>query len=168
MTPATWSPPRSASQVVELSVGFRIRTDPEQAEVIAARLIEALEGTVGLTLETRDLPSVPVANEEAEPVLRLQVESRRVLLLGAVVPFTRLEFDLLHFLCAHPDRVLDRDTLMAEVWGLHGVIGDRLTVDVHVRRLRMKLGSESPLITTVRGVGYRFEGSDRVRVENRR
>jgi DNA-binding response OmpR family regulator len=180
MTPTTWLSPRSPSQVVELSVGFRIRTDPDQAEVIAARLIEALEGTVDLTFRARNVPSGPAASEVAEldvpehyrqepavvePVLRLQVESRRVLLLGVVVSFTRLEFDLLLFLCTHPDRVLDRDTLMSEVWGMRGVVGDRRTVDVHVRRLRMKLGSESPLITTVRGVGYRFEGSERVWVE---
>ena len=69
------------------------------------------------------------------------------------VAFTRVEFDLLLFLGRHPRRVFTRGQLLQTVWGLSHA-GER-TVDVHIRRLRAKLGAV-PLITTVRGVGYRL------------
>ncbi|GAA4538960.1 hypothetical protein GCM10023192_41510 [Amycolatopsis samaneae] len=96
--------------------------------------------------------------------LRLHVPSRRALLRGETLDFTRLEFDLLLYLATHPDRVLDRDTLMREVWELPGGHGGR-TVDVHVRKIRGKLEPVIAPITTVRGVGYRFDGADQVDVE---
>ncbi|XPP27923.1 MAG: winged helix-turn-helix domain-containing protein [Leucobacter sp.] len=68
---------------------------------------------------------------------------------------TYKEFELLHFLTAHPGRVFTREQLLSEVWGTDYFGGTR-TVDVHVRRLRAKLGEHEALISTVRGVGYGF------------
>lgn len=68
---------------------------------------------------------------------------------------TYKEFELLHFLAAHPGRVFTREQLLSEVWGTDYFGGTR-TVDVHVRRLRAKLGEHEALISTVRGVGYGF------------
>lgn len=68
---------------------------------------------------------------------------------------TYKEFELLYFLAAHPDRVFTREQLLSEVWGTDYFGGTR-TVDVHVRRLRAKLGDHESLISTVRGVGYGF------------
>jgi len=69
---------------------------------------------------------------------------------------TFTEFELLRFLATHPGRVFSRKQLLAEVWGFDYYGGPR-TVDVHVRRLRAKLGPEyESLIGTVRNVGYRF------------
>lgn len=68
---------------------------------------------------------------------------------------TYKEFELLHFLAKHPSRVFTRDQLLSEVWGTDYFGGVR-TVDVHVRRLRSKLGEHESLISTVRGVGYGF------------
>lgn len=87
-----------------------------------------------------------------------------VLLRGAALELTRLEFDLLVFLCRNPNQVHDRATLMTQVWKLPGQPTSR-TIDVHVRRLRRKLDGLN-LLTTVRGVGYRAEGVDRVRIED--
>jgi DNA-binding response OmpR family regulator len=70
------------------------------------------------------------------------------------LPMTRLEFDLLHFLAVNPRRVFSRMQLLTAVWGYEHT-GER-TVDVHVRRLRVKLGAHVPLVTTVYGVGYRL------------
>jgi DNA-binding response OmpR family regulator len=67
---------------------------------------------------------------------------------------TRLEFDLLLFLADNPRRVFSRMQLLSAVWGYEHT-GER-TVDVHVRRLRVKMGVQVPLITTVYGVGYRL------------
>lgn len=66
------------------------------------------------------------------------------------------EFELLKYLAQHPGRVFSRDQLLQEVWG-YDYYGGTRTVDVHVRRLRAKLGPEhEQLINTVRNVGYRF------------
>lgn len=72
-----------------------------------------------------------------------------------MLDLTYKEFELLHFLAKHPGRVFTRDQLLTEVWGTDYFGGTR-TVDVHVRRLRAKLGEHEALISTVRGVGYGF------------
>lgn len=72
-----------------------------------------------------------------------------------MLDLTYKEFELLHFLASNPGRVFTRDQLLGEVWGLDYYGGTR-TVDVHVRRLRAKLGEHEALIGTVRGVGYGF------------
>ena len=75
---------------------------------------------------------------------------------GRVLDLTFKEFELLKYLAQHPGRVFTRDQLLQEVWG-YDYFGGTRTVDVHVRRLRAKLGTENEsLIGTVRNVGYRF------------
>jgi DNA-binding response OmpR family regulator len=77
-------------------------------------------------------------------------------LRGKTLDLTFKEFELLKFLAQHPGRVFSRDHLLQEVWGFDYFGGTR-TVDVHVRRLRAKLGPENEnLIGTIRNVGYRF------------
>jgi DNA-binding response OmpR family regulator len=77
-------------------------------------------------------------------------------LRGKALDLTFKEFELLKFLAQHPGRVFSRDHLLQEVWGFDYFGGTR-TVDVHVRRLRAKLGPENEnLIGTIRNVGYRF------------
>jgi DNA-binding response OmpR family regulator len=77
-------------------------------------------------------------------------------LRGRVLDLTYKEFELLKFLAQHPGRVFTRGQLLQEVWG-YDYFGGTRTVDVHVRRLRAKLGGEhEQLIGTVRNVGYRF------------
>ncbi|WBM81071.1 response regulator transcription factor [Cryobacterium breve] len=74
---------------------------------------------------------------------------------GRPLDLTYKEFELLRFLAAHPSRVFTREQLLSEVWG-YDYFGGTRTVDVHVRRLRAKLGDQESLIGTVRNVGYRF------------
>ena len=75
---------------------------------------------------------------------------------GRVLDLTYKEFELLKYLSQHPGRVFTRQQLLQEVWG-YDYFGGTRTVDVHVRRLRAKLGSEyEALIGTVRNVGYRL------------
>ena len=74
---------------------------------------------------------------------------------GRPLDLTFKEFQLLHFLATHPSRVFTREQLLSEVWG-YDYFGGTRTVDVHVRRLRAKLGDLDHLIGTVRNVGYRF------------
>lgn len=91
---------------------------------------------------------------------------------GRPLDLTYKEFELLKYLAQHPGRVFTRAQLLQEVWG-YDYFGGTRTVDVHVRRLRAKLGPEhEQLIGTVRNVGYRFDpphrrGADREADEDR-
>lgn len=87
--------------------------------------------------------------------LAIDTETYRVTAGGRPLDLTFKEFELLRFLALHPGRVYTRPALLREVWG-YDFYGGTRTVDVHVRRLRAKLGPEHEhLIETVRGVGYR-------------
>ena len=74
---------------------------------------------------------------------------------GRTLDLTYKEFELLRYLAAHPDVVVTRERLLDEVWGIDYYGGTR-TVDVHIRRLRAKLGDNERIIGTVRNVGYRM------------
>lgn len=78
---------------------------------------------------------------------------------GRPLDLTYKEFQLLHFLATHPSRVFTREQLLSEVWG-YDYFGGTRTVDVHVRRLRAKLGDLEQVIGTVRNVGYRFNAAE--------
>ncbi len=95
----------------------------------------------------------PAALEVGE--LRIDPLAREVRMAGNTLVMTPREYDLLVFFVQNSGRVLTRDELLRKVWG-YDYIGDTRTVDVHVRRLRMKLGEQNRLIETVTGVGYKF------------
>jgi len=88
--------------------------------------------------------------------LELNLATYQARLAGAPVDLTYMEYELLRFFAAHPARVWSREQLLSRVWG-YDYFGGARTVDVHVRRLRAKLGeTRASWITTVRSVGYRF------------
>ena len=88
--------------------------------------------------------------------LSVNPENYQVYVRGRPLDLTYKEFELLKFLAQRPGRVCDRDMLLREVWG-YDYYGGTRTVDVHVRRLRAKLGPEhEALIETIRNVGYRL------------
>lgn len=86
--------------------------------------------------------------------LRINIKNHTVKRNEKEIPMTPKEFDLLVFLVRNDDQVFSRDKLLSKIWG-YEFSGDTRTVDVHVRRLRKKIGQN--LIKTVRGVGYKFE-----------
>ncbi len=109
----------------------------------------------------RLLPEPQEGSWEAGDV-RVDLATRRVFVRGSEVYLRRKEFELLSLLVENAGRVLTRDVLIDRVWG-SDYIGDTKTLDVHVKRLRSRIEvdpSSPVLITTVRGVGYRFEASD--------
>jgi two-component system phosphate regulon response regulator PhoB len=87
--------------------------------------------------------------------LRVHDRAWRVSVWGREVSLTRLEFRLLAALTLRPDHVHSRGELLRNVWESNALNGTR-TVDVHVQRVRHKLGTAARYIQTVRGVGYRF------------
>ena len=88
--------------------------------------------------------------------LSLNVETYQAMLEDRPLDLTFMEYELLRFLAASPGQVFTREVLLNRVWG-YEYFGGARTVDVHVRRLRAKMGEEhSSLISTVRGVGYKL------------
>lgn len=85
----------------------------------------------------------------------LHIDRERYLVVsnGETVHLPRKEFELLALLASKPEKVFDRDFILESVWGAGVVVGDR-TIDVHVRKLRGKIGDD--YIKTVKGVGYKF------------
>ena len=99
----------------------------------------------------------PEIIEYADLVLNL--ETYQAALSGKPLDLTYMEYELLKFFSTHPGKVFTREQLLSRVWGYEYYGGAR-TVDVHVRRVRAKLGSENAArIKTVRSVGYRWEGT---------
>jgi DNA-binding response OmpR family regulator len=91
--------------------------------------------------------------------------SYQVRLRGRPLDLTYKEFELLRFLAARPGRVCTRAQLLQEVWG-YDFFGGTRTVDVHVRRLRAKIGPEhESMIATIRGVGYKLVPAEQARAE---
>ncbi|WP_097868808.1 winged helix-turn-helix domain-containing protein [Streptomyces sp. rh34] len=112
-----------------------------------------------LVLVPADQRPAPVpatdAGVSAGPV-RIDAARRTASVDGVALDLTYLEFELLSHLVAHPHRVHTRDQLVTTVWG-YGHVGDGRTVDVHVARLRRKLGAQyRRSIQTVRRVGYKY------------
>jgi DNA-binding response OmpR family regulator len=88
--------------------------------------------------------------------LALNFETYQAAIDGRPLDLTYMEYELLKFLASHPGKVFTRETLLSRVWG-YDYYGGARTVDVHIRRLRAKLGEErANLIQTVRSVGYSF------------
>ncbi len=88
--------------------------------------------------------------------LVLNLETYQASVASRPLDLTYMEYELLKFLAQHPGKVFTRETLLSRVWG-YDYYGGARTVDVHIRRLRAKLGEEhANLIQTVRSVGYRF------------
>ncbi|MFJ8195935.1 winged helix-turn-helix domain-containing protein [Streptomyces sp. NPDC096152] len=93
---------------------------------------------------------------DGDPLVRIDTVRRTAAVDGRELDLTYLEFELLAHLVAHPHRVHTRDQLVTTVWG-YGHVGDGRTVDVHIARLRRKLGAEHRgTIRTVRRVGYKY------------
>lgn len=95
-----------------------------------------------------DGKTIKIGNVSIDPVkFIVTIEDKDVIL-------AKKEFELLHLLASKPGRVFLRNEILTQVWGTEVIVGDR-TIDVHIRKIRQKLGVDC--VTTVKGVGYKFE-----------
>lgn len=98
-----------------------------------------------------------IVDEESKNLLigdlTINLEEYKVIHRGEELSFPRKEFELLYLLASKPDKVFKREKIMEAVWGSDVVVGDR-TIDVHIRKLREKIGDD--YFKTVKGVGYKF------------
>lgn len=135
---------------------------PFEVEALLARIEAVLRRAPPRADGTTPLPPPPRQTELRVGDLLIEPARRRATLAGEVVPLTPTEFRLLTVLVAHPESVLTRDWLAREVWGYADASNGR-TIDVHVRRLRIKLSHgrvHGPSIVSVRGMGYRITADD--------
>jgi two-component system, OmpR family, response regulator len=127
--------------------------------------LQRLASTLGVTAIDWDVEAVTAVAEvkaDAEPIITdcpitIDTRSRQLLVQAVEVPTTKREFGLLLFLAEHPGEAFTRQEIMQAVWG-HDKTGQR-TVDVHVRRLRTKLGKFEQHLATVHGYGYRLDAN---------
>ena len=102
----------------------------------------------------RNNPLVQNQVFETESGLKIDRNKYVIELNGNEITLPKKEFELLALLASKPGNVFTRDTILTSVWGAQVVVGDR-TIDVHIRKLREKIGDKA--IKTVKGVGYKFE-----------
>jgi DNA-binding response OmpR family regulator len=146
------------ASVPELIVTIRLKLGSGPVSPETVRITELIERLASGDAAPA-LPSRVVANDD--PDLVTVFPAARTVLRGATdIALTRREFDLLLCFAENPLRVFTRAQLLAQVWDTE-YTGQR-SVDVHVLRLRAKLGMDVPLVMTLRGVGYRLHGDAKV------
>jgi two-component system response regulator RegX3 len=150
--------------VVALEVGADdYVTKPYRLRELVARMRAVLRRAPGGP-EATDATSIEFGSDgtwEANGIM-VDFDQRRVFVRGEEVHLRRKEFELLRLLVENAGRVLTRDVLIDRVWGTD-YIGDTKTLDVHIKRLRSRIEADPStpvLITTVRGVGYRFAAAN--------
>ena len=100
----------------------------------------------------------PVVEQKPRGGVVIDISRKRLLLDGETAPLTYKEFELLQYLVLREGRTIDRAELISSLWNASDdEIPNERTIDVHVRRLRAKLGDYEDIVRTVRGVGYRFD-----------
>jgi two-component system response regulator RegX3 len=153
---------------IDTVVGLEVGADdyvskPYRLRELVARIRAVMRrGAAGATADGTGARHEPATRGEESweaGDIRVDVDKRRAFVRGDEVHLRRKEFELLALLMENAGRVLTRDILIDRVWGAD-YIGDTKTLDVHVKRLRSRIEldpSHPVLITTVRGVGYRFD-----------
>ncbi|MEU8981688.1 winged helix-turn-helix domain-containing protein [Streptomyces sp. NPDC048309] len=129
---------------------------PGQPPMIGYLVLVPADQHPVLPVAVPDRPEPATGAGDGDPLVRIDSVQRTAEVDGRPLDLTYLEFELLAHLVAHPHRVHTRDQLVTTVWG-YGHVGDGRTVDVHVARLRRKLGAQHrQTIQTVRRVGYKY------------
>ena len=102
------------------------------------------------------------SNSKAKPIilktggLEVNTDARTVTVDGVKIDITLKEYEILAYLMQNKNIAISRDRLLSDIWG-YDFFGDDRTIDTHIKNLRMRIGSYRDKITTVRGVGYKFE-----------
>lgn len=128
--------------------GFEAGADDYIVKPIRPRLLVSKVASLLRRLERR------LEVEEAKPgILRINRDKYQVEIKGVKIILPKKEFELLELLASRPGNVFTRDQILSIVWGNEAIVGER-TIDVHIRKLREKLGND--YIRTIKGVGYTF------------
>jgi two-component system, OmpR family, alkaline phosphatase synthesis response regulator PhoP len=131
--------------------GFNVGADDYIAKPIKPR---ALIGRINAILRRTSNPNETADNKIVIGDLIINRETYDVTHKGTVINFAKKEFELLYLLASKPGKVFTRETILKNIWEDSVVVTNR-TIDVHIRKLREKLGDD--YISTVKGVGYKFD-----------
>ena len=134
--------------------GFEVGADDYITKSVKPKVL-----TSRLKALLRRRPLKPAKSEERTTLgdMVIDIERYHIEIKGKVVELPRKEFELLGLLASKPGKVFTRDEIMDRIWGTQVIVGGR-TIDVHIRKLREKIGDER--IKTIKGVGYKFEDSN--------
>jgi len=134
--------------------GFEVGADDYIAKPVKPKVL-----TSRLKALLRRRPLEPATSEERTTLgdMVIDIERYHIEIKGKVLDLPRKEFELLGLLASKPGKVFTRDEIMDRIWGTQVIVGGR-TIDVHIRKLREKIGDER--IKTIKGVGYKFEDSN--------
>jgi two-component system alkaline phosphatase synthesis response regulator PhoP len=123
-------------------------TKPVRPKVLISRVKALLKRTGGGSSDTVD-------NDKILTIGNIVIDKERYILIidNKELTLPRKEFELLSLLVSKPDKVFTRDEIYKSVWGNNVIVGDR-TIDVHIRKLREKIGNDH--IRTLKGIGYKF------------
>ena len=136
-----------SSQIKGLETG----ADDYVSKPISPKVLVSRVNAIFRRLNKEESKTIKLGNMVIDP------EKFMVILDGNDVILAKKEFELLYLLASKPGRVFLRNEILSQVWGAEVIVGDR-TIDVHIRKIRQKLGIDC--ITTVKGVGYKFEMQD--------
>jgi len=136
-----------SSQIKGLETG----ADDYVSKPISPKILVSRVNAIFRRLNKEEGKIIKLGNMVIDP------ERFMVILNGTDVVLAKKEFELLYLLASKPGRVFLRNEILSQVWGAEVIVGDR-TIDVHIRKIRQKLGIDC--ITTVKGVGYKFEMQD--------
>ena len=147
------------SEEIDAVVGLEVGADDYVAKPY--RMRELVARMRAVLRRASPQPSEPQAEAAClvEGDVMLDIDRHELRVRGELVSLALKEFELLAYLLANAGRVVTRDSLMQYVWG-YNYVGDTKTIDVHVKRLRAKIEddpSDPQRITTIRGLGYRYE-----------
>ena len=133
-----------ASEIKGLETG----ADDYVTKPISPKVLNSRVNALFRRMNKEDGKTLQISNVSIDPVKFM------VAIDGQDVVLAKKEFELLYLLASRPGRVFLRNEILSQVWGTDVIVGDR-TIDVHIRKIRQKLGIDC--ITTVKGVGYKFE-----------
>lgn len=139
-------------QIVSLELGA---DDYIQKPVSPRVLVARVKSLLRRFDRTEKIPAAPKEEKIISPGVEIDRGSYKVFVDAKETFFPRKEFELLAFLATHPGRIYKREVLLDEVWGHDTFVVER-TVDVHIFKVREKLGNYGKRIETVKGVGYRY------------
>jgi two-component system alkaline phosphatase synthesis response regulator PhoP len=128
--------------------GLETGADDYVSKPISPKILVSRVNALFRRVNKEDGKTLKIGNIEIDPVKFM------VTVDGVDVVLAKKEFELLYLLASKPGRVFLRNEILTQVWGTDVIVGDR-TIDVHIRKIRQKLGLDC--ITTVKGVGYKFE-----------
>lgn len=135
--------------------GFELGADDYITKPVKVKLlVSRLKAILKRTESENTPPAEEPATEVAQDVITIDKERFVVVKNGKEITLPRKEFQLLDLLYSKPQKVFSREEIYSAVWGSSVIVGDR-TIDVHIRKLRTKIGEEH--IVTIKGVGYKFQ-----------